>query len=163
MSTPEFANYLAELDRFARGESTAEEEYRREIAKKLADLERQRAFAFRRIAIVRTVGEGVRNAADAEQAVSLGNAACMHEIGWTGATEAQRETMAQFAPVSVAIWQLAAPQPKGEADEKMPPAKPEDIDTAFAKFEAWYSANRQGTFWNLMDQEPLNLPLVEIV
>lgn len=163
--TPEFVEYLDKLDRFARGESAAEDAYRREIAEKMAALERQRAFAFRRLNLVRTIAESVAAAPDEERAAALGNAACMREIGWTGASEPQREVMARFAPVAVAIWRVAvaaSADPASAGEQEKEAAKPAEIDAAFADFEAWYAANRKGTFWNLMDQEPLNLPLVEV-
>ena len=49
------ASYLDRLDHTARSASIEEEDYRREAMERIKLLERQRAFAFRRLNLVRAV------------------------------------------------------------------------------------------------------------
>src|SRR5690606_34856718 len=108
------------------------ESYRREIAARMAELERQRAFAFRRLNLVRVIAAKVSGAGDEAEAVALGSAAFLREVEWTGATEAQREVVNRFIPVATAIWKVAAPPPENREDEEVPDAARIDRElTAF--------------------------------
>jgi hypothetical protein len=145
-----FAAYLDSLDAAARAASTAERGWQAEAARRAAELKVERAFAWRRLNLVRAVAAAVRAAEDEPTALAAGRAAMLREVGWTGATEAQRQVAEAFAPVVVAV--RAATAEEGGAD----PA------AALAGFEAWYAEARGAPFLALMDREPLDLPLVEV-
>ena len=159
MTAPAIAAYLSQLEARAREESIAEEQFRRGIAERLKELERRRAFAYRRLTLVRSVATGLGGAVSEEEAAENGTAAFMREIGWNGATEAQREVAQRFRPVAAAIWR--ASQPPSDAGEA---AGEEDVavDEALAEFERWFEIARNAPFMSVMDREPLVLPLVEI-
>lgn len=146
------AGYLADLEDTARAASAREEEYRREIAVKVREHEQERAFAFRRFNLMKEIAAGVSDAKDEEEAKDRGLAAFNRELGWTGATEMQRQTAERFLPVVMACWRAAQP----DADEA------QAVSAALADFEAWYADNRKGPFLTLLEQEVVELPLVEI-
>lgn len=150
-----FATYLESLDVAARAASTAERGWQAEAARRAAELKSERAFAWRRLNLIRAVVAAVRGAGeDEEAALAAGRAAMLREVAWTGATEAQRQVAEQFAPVVQAIRAAAAED--GGEDAGGDPA------AALAGFEAWYAEARGMPFLALMEHETLDLPLVEV-
>ncbi len=151
MTTTAFASYLESLDAAARAASTAEVEHQKAAARRAAELRSERAFAWRRLNLMRATAAAVRGAEDAEAATAAGRATLLREAGLTGATQPQRDIADRFAPVSLAIWTAS----REEAPEGDPAA-------ALAAFEAWYAAERGGPFLALMERETVELPLVEV-
>lgn len=145
------SDYLAGLEGAARAASAREEEYRREFAKKVREHEQERAFAFRRLNLMKAIGESVSGAKDEDEAKAKGQAAFERELGWTGATEMQRQTTEHFLPVVMASWRAAQP---GTVESQA-------VSSALADFEVWYANNRKGPFLTLLEQEAVELPLVE--
>lgn len=150
----EYAAYLDDLDRIARGASTAEEQFRKEAARRAEELKNERAFAFRRLNLLRAIGRAVAMAKDEDEAQKSGRSVFFREVGWNGATQAQRDVAEQFAPVILAIWN--ATRLDGEADDG--PSVPETL----AAFEGWFEETRNTAFLNLMEREIAELPLVEV-
>ena len=141
--------YLAALDAAARAASTAELEHQKEAARRAAELRLQRAFAWRRLNLVRATVAAQRGAEGPEAVAAAGRATLLGEAGLSGATEAGREVAERFVPVAEAVVAAAAGE---EAD----PA------AALAAFEAWYAEARGGPFLALMEREVVELPLVEV-
>ena len=73
----------------------------------------------------------------------------LREVGWSGATEPQREVADRFAPVVAALAAAASDEPADPA-------------AALAAFEAWFAEARGAPFLGLMEREVVELPLVEI-
>jgi hypothetical protein len=140
------AALIETLGAAATAASTAEQDHQKEAARRAAELREQRAFAWRRLNLVRATTAAVRGADGPEAIAAAGRRTLLAEAGWSGATEAQREVADRFVPVAEA---LAA---GGEAD----PA------AALAAFEAWYAETRQAPFLALMEREVVELPLVEV-
>src|SRR5262245_97691 len=99
---------LDRLDRAARDASIAEEAYRREAAARFKALEQERAFAFRRLNLVRSLSSAMRGAEDEAKAMERAFASLITELGWSGTSESQREVLERFKPVSVALWSSMA-------------------------------------------------------
>jgi hypothetical protein len=148
MST--FATWLETLTAEARAASTAEIEYQKAAAARAAELREARAFAWRRLNLMRAVAGAVRGAEDETAAAAAGRAAMLREVGWTGATQTQRDVADRFAPVVLAVWAATRPD---VADD--------GTAAALAGFEAWY-AERGTQFLALMEREIPELPLVEV-
>ncbi|MGN6462722.1 MAG: hypothetical protein ACTHLY_16160 [Pseudolabrys sp.] len=146
--------YLGELEQAAHAASTAEEVYRREIAQRVRALEQARAFAFRRLNLMRTVTGAVVGYEEEAEALQAGSVAFMRELEWTGATEAQRQALEQFRPVVQAAWNLSR-APEGEGDMAA-------VERELTAFERWFAESRDGPFLSVMEREVVELPLVEI-
>ncbi|HMN52260.1 MAG TPA: hypothetical protein PKB01_09410 [Xanthobacteraceae bacterium] len=154
MSAPQVVSYLDELNRVAIEANVAEDEFRRNITSRIRELEEARAFAFRRLNLMKSVSASVVGAKDEEEAKTRGSAAFLQEVGWSGGSQSQAEVVAHFAPVALAIWNASKTE-----------ATPDDaakIAKELAGFESWYAQGREEPFLKLMQQEPLELPLVEV-
>ena len=149
--THPFTTWLETLAAEARDANAAEQQHRKEAARRAAELRDLRAFAWRRLNLMRGIAAAVRNADDAETATAAGRAVMLREVAWNGATQAQRDVAARFAPVTLAVWAATRPEPQ-DAD----PA------SVFAAFEDWYAAERGAPFLGLMEREIVELPLVEV-
>jgi hypothetical protein len=148
------ASYLDRLDRAARAASAEEDTYRKDAMERIKALERQRAFAFRRLNLVNAVAASLADAKDEAEATARGSAAFLRELNWNGATERQREVVDKFMPVVTALWQMR--------DGSLPDGQDGLAETALAEFERWFAGNRNAPFESLMDTEVVELPLVEI-
>ncbi len=147
--------YLASLNALASTASVTEDDFRRNIVAKMRELEEARAFAYRRLNLMKGVASAVSGAKDEEEARKAGVDVLYREIGWTGATEFQRTGAEKFAPVALAVWEATKP----EADESVT----KDIERELAAFENWYATARDKPFMTVMEQELPELPLVEVI
>jgi hypothetical protein len=154
MSVKPIDNYLQRLDAIARSANAAEDAYRREAAERIKELERERAFSFRRLTLVSAIARSMAGANEEAEAIERGSDAFLREIGWTGATESQRQVLERFKPIIKSLWRMSRDEP--------PAVDVQSIDVDLAAFEAWFAENRNGTFLSLMDAEPLELPLVDV-
>lgn len=147
----DFASYLDHLQAVARAASAAEVEHQKQAAARAAELRNERAFAWRRLNLMRSVAEAVRGAETAEAATAAGRSAMLAMVGWNGATQAQRDVADRFTPVVLAVWNAGREQ-GGETD----------AGAALAEFEAWFAVERGAPFLGLMERETVELPLVEV-
>lgn len=152
--------YLDELNDAARDANVAEETYRKDALTRIKHLELERAYAFRRLNLIKVVASSMNGAKDEAEAIARASATFLSEIGWTGASEAQREVLGKFLPVIVAL-QEAAKAPADTGDAGSAADKP-SIKQELAAFETWYAEKRNAPFLRLMEQEVLELPLVEV-
>ena len=130
--------------------STEETAYRRESARKIEALERSRAFAYRRLNLIRKVVDTARDEADAKIAADARIAAAFVEIGWIGGSLAEldekgREAEAKFRPVADAI---------GTGDEAA-------MLAALAAFEAWFAERYGRDFCSVFDRYVPDTPKVD--
>ncbi len=120
--------------------------YRRETVQRIAALERERTFAFRRLNLMRAVIAAVSGAETEEEAAARAAAALCYEVGWDGVSEARTTVLEEFAAVAKAVF----------ADlDRQADASPGDGAVALAAlgaFETWYGATHTGPFWALFDQ-----------
>lgn len=149
--------FLDELARAAEAASAAEGEFRRTISARIAALEQERSFAFRRLNLMRAVTEAVEQADSDASATGACRAMLMGRLGWSGISDAERETLERFAPVAEAA-RCACRPPAPEAAGDTPPADPAG---ALGRFEAWYAASRGTPFWLLFDHVMPETPLVD--
>ncbi|EJW09764.1 hypothetical protein A33M_0988 [Rhodovulum sp. PH10] len=144
--------FLRDLEVAADHAEIAESRFRQEAAQRIAALEAERAFAFRRLNVMRTVTEAVAGAPGEDEAVAAALDAVREKLGWAADSEPHVEVLAHFAPVPQAIHRsLAAP-------DDPPEPSPQD---ALVEFERWYADERRGPFWTLFEQRMPETPLVD--
>lgn len=148
------AKYFDDLDRQARAANAAEDEFRNNITKRMRELEEARAFAFRRLNLVKAIGAAIAGAKDEEEARALGASAFLIEVGWTGGSQSQRDVVEKFQPVALALW--TASRPEATAEDAA------TVSKELAAFEEWFGQNRDAAFLTLMQQDLPELPLVEV-
>ncbi len=150
---PPVQAFLAELESAAISANAAEGELRQRVAREIARLERERAFAYRRLNLVREVAKAVASAENDERAIACGTAVVRSELGWEAESETRNETLQRFAPVVRAAFEGLCPPETEETSAH--------IAEALAGFEAWYESTHGKPFWVLFDQYVPELPLVE--
>ena len=146
------ASFVGKLRAEAERAATAEAAFRREAAEKTALLERERAFAFRRFNLMRTVADGVATAGDEEIAAATGVGILRSRLDWTEGSDRQAAILSQFAAVARALFACRSEEAE---------AKVSDAAQALAEFEAWYEQAHGAPFWGLFDQPIEDTPRVD--
>lgn len=141
---PPTVPFLAALQAAADDAATAEAACRRDAQRRIKAVEAARAFAFRRLNLMRAVADAASGADSEEIAVAGGVGVLQAKLGWHTDSEARSEVLSRFAAVARAI----------HADEAA-------VTGALADFEAWYAETHPGPFWALFDQEFPETPLVD--
>ena len=152
MSAAASAAYLASLQSAADAASAAEKDFRRQAAERIKALEQQRAFAFRRLNVIRLISDAVAGAESEEIGVAAALAVLRMRLGWSSDSEARSAVLSRFAPVAKAM--LATP-------EALTQAPPTGIAEALADFESWYAATYVVPFWSLFEHEMAETPVVD--
>jgi hypothetical protein len=129
----------------------AERQYRHEAAQRIAAFEQERAFAFRRLGLVRELADAIATADAEESAVGIAAAILRGKLGWGSDSEARSEVLERFSPVAQALFRSL-----GGEDEPVP--APQD---ALAAFEQWYADSRKTPFWLLFERYVQQTPLVD--
>lgn len=150
--TTDAAPYLAAMKVAADRAAAAEEDCRRASAARIAELERERAFAFRRFNLISGLTETVASAKSEEIAVANARAALRHRLGWESDSPARAATLERFAMVVQAMFAALIPQP-GRAGA--------DVAAALAAFETWYAENHRTPFWVLFEHYMPETPRVD--
>ena len=146
---------LAVFEAAADAASETEAALRKRMEAEVTAAERERAVAYRRLNLMRTLTRAISRAESAEAAVSSGLAAVRAQLGWESDSDTRSETLSRLGPVvSAAFAGLAAP-----AQDAQAPAV--DVAGTLAEFEAWYERAYARSFWALFEQEIAELPLVE--
>lgn len=156
MPTPSF---LDELKAAADRTSAAEDEFRREVAERSKALANERAFAFRRLNLMRPIAEVVATAESEEIAVAAATAVLRARLGWGSDSEARDAVVSRFAPVAVAMFASLSPKDENAAANE-DAAEPNVIE-ALAEFEGWYAQTHTGPFWALFENHMPETPVVD--
>ena len=146
------ASFLVELKAAAEAAKTAEGSFRREAALRVAALEQEREFAFRRLNLMQAIAEAMVSAESEEIAVASAFAALRTRLGWNSDNEARSEVIIRFSPVALAVFRAAA---SGEDEPVV------DAHAALETFERWYAQARGSPFWMLFEQQMPDTPLVD--
>jgi hypothetical protein len=149
------ATFLADLDAAARRAETAESAFRREASARMSALEEERAFAFRRLNLMRGIiaavaaadVEGTEEAPEAARAAGL--AELKARLGWASDSAARDAVITRFTPVVEAARDLQTAD--GAAR----------LSAALAAFEAWYAETHEIAFLALFAQYIPETPLVD--
>lgn len=147
--------FLADLQESAHAAQSEEIRFRKSIAAEIAAREQARAFAFRRLGLMRAMVAAASEAETIEAARAAQARALSIELGWNPGAEGPARALQAWTAVADAVWTWLKPPADGSA-----PAGPGPIE-AFALFEAWYADAFGRPFLALLDQEPLEIPVVE--
>ena len=147
-------SYLDTLKLSAERCAAAEDEFRRGIAERIRELERERSFAFRRLNLMKDVAAAIAGVESEEIAVAAAMTVLRVKLGWGSDSEARMEVVSSFAPVARAMFASLAPS---EGDDE---AKP-DVIKALADFEAWYEKTHPHPFWFLFENYMPETPVVD--
>lgn len=159
------ATYIERLQKAADEAQSLEVAYRREAATRIAALERERALAFRRMNLMRSVAEAAKPQVDdtsdpvgqsgEEIAVARALALVRVRLGWLSDSETRDKTLARFAPVVIALHRVSVGQ-----DQSMPDGS-QAIGEALGRFEAWYEEAHGVSFWMLFENPMPDTPRVD--
>jgi hypothetical protein len=147
-------SFLDDLKHTTERAAAAENDFRREIAQRIKTLENERAFAFRRFNLMRTIAEVVASAECEEIAVAGATALLRAKLGWSSDSEARTAVVSRFAPVAQAMFASLAPS--GDEDAPTP-----DVIAALAEFERWYGETHPNPFWILFENYIPETPVVD--
>ena len=145
-------SFLQDLHAAVRKAEAAEAQFRGEAAARIAGLEQQRAFAHRRLNLMKEVAEAVGSAEDEPTAVAYALAALRARLGWETDSEARAAVLARFAPVAEALF--ASLMPGGDGGKA-------DVAAALMRFETWYSQTHTAPFWTLFEHYIPETPRVD--
>jgi CHAD domain-containing protein len=144
--------FIGALESEAKARETAEAEFRREMNRKVAELAEARAFAFRRMNVMRALFDMVSGAKDREAAIAKAVRALRDRLGWVEDSEARTEVLERYAGIAAASFDATHPREEGEAP---------DPATALAEFEEWYASTREKPFWVLFEHYMPETQLVD--
>lgn len=154
---PETVGFLAELEAAAHAAQREEIAFRENVAAEIAQRERARAFAFRRLGLIKAVVTAASGAKDAGEAVARGRAALKAELGWLSDTEPRLPILDAWNQVTGAVWAALHPEDETGQSAECPP-----VAEAMAAFEAWYATTHAAPFLALLDHEIPEMPVVEL-
>ena len=101
--------FLDTLALAASQSAKAEADIRREWVERVKALERERAFAHRRLNFMRAIAEAVAATQSEEIAVAAATAAMRAKLGWWDEDEVRAEVLSRFVPVTQQIFADRAP------------------------------------------------------
>jgi hypothetical protein len=155
--------FLALLEEEARQREHEESEFRRTMNARVAELAEARAFANRRMNLMRSLFATVGQAEQEEVAIAGAIAALRIRLGWREDSDARDQVLAEYAKVAAAAF--AATHRHDEEGAVQPVsteyATPPDVGAALAAFEAWYEGARGKPFWVLFEHYMPETQLVD--
>ena len=152
MTTQGFG-FLDRLKAAADSASAAEATFRQQAAQQIATLDRERAFAFRRLNLMRAIADAVVEAETEEQAVAAALAVVRAKLEWSNDSDARTLVLSRFSPVAQAVF---ANLTVSENDAAAP-----DVAQVLIEFENWYARTRDTPFWSLFDHYRSETPVVD--
>jgi len=145
-------SFLDALKAAAARAEIAEAQYRREAAQHIAALERERAFAFRRLNLMSAVAGAIAPCKSEEIAVANALAVLRARLGWETDSDARTDVLSRFAAVAQAVFHDLSPS------EDMTAAP---VQEALEQFETWYADHHQMAFCALFEHYVTEAPLVD--
>lgn len=154
---------IAHLQAEARRREDEEAEFRRTMKEKVAALAQARAFANRRMNVVRSLFDTVRQAPDEDIAAAAAITALRNRLGWRDDSDARMEVLGEYAKVAVAAFASVHPsQERADVQRVSLAGSPApDAAAALAAFEDWYEEARGKPFWVLFEHYMPETQLVD--
>src|SRR5262245_37456013 len=147
-------SFLDPLTLAADRAQAAETSFRREAARQTKQLAMDRAFAFRRLNLMRAIANAVANAESEQAAVSVATTTLRTKLDWSHDSEAREAVLSRFAPVAQAVFADLS-----SVNDTEPPTP--GVLKALADFEDWYAQAHAGPFWVLFENEMRETPVVD--
>jgi len=148
------SSFLDAMKLAAEQAERAEDDFRREISDRTKALERDRAFAYRRLNLMRDVAAAVTTAEDEEAAVAAGAAVMRMKLGWSNDSEARTEVLARFSPVTREVFAHLTPADPQDGESA-------DVVRVLDEFETWYRETHPNPFWVLFENYLPETPRVD--
>jgi hypothetical protein len=145
--------FLTALSAATKACEEAEAEFRRAMNEKVAELAQARAFAHRRLNVMRALVETVQGNADRDAAVDRAVYLLRDRLGWREDSPARNEVLAKYRDVTIAAHAMFHPE---EGDNNLP-----ELGEALATFEDWYLEARDKPFWVLFEHYMPETQLVD--
>jgi hypothetical protein len=145
--------FLDRLKTAADTAAAAEATFRQQAAQRVAALDRERAFAFRRLNLMRAIADAIVEAETEEQAVASALATLRAKLEWSSDSDARALVLSRFCPVAQAVF---ANLMASDNDASLP-----DVAQALVIFENWYAETRGSPFWSLFDHYRSETPVVD--
>ena len=146
------SSFLDALKATAEDAARAESDFQREVAARTKALERERAFAHRRLNFMRAIADAVASAEDEAMAVAAANAVVQAKLGWASDSEARGEVLSFFGPVAKVVF---------DSLDLEQGTSPPEVVAALLDFENWYESTRGSPFWILFDNYMPETPRVD--
>ncbi|HYC16564.1 MAG TPA: hypothetical protein VEC94_05125 [Pseudolabrys sp.] len=146
------SSFLNALKVAAEDAARAEDDFRREVAERTKMLDRERAFAYRRLNFIREIADAVGAAEDDEGAVAAAAAVMRMKLGWSSDSEARTEVISRFSPVTRQIFASLDPVSAGSTG---------DVIRELNEFETWYHTTHPNSFWVLFENYLPETPRVD--
>lgn len=139
-----------------------EKEFRRTMASRVAALAEARAFANRRMNLMKSLFATVGQAESEEIALAAATTALRTRLGWRDDSEAREEVLAEYAKVAAAAF-VATREADADEDRILTASTADtpDIGTVLAGFEEWYVEARGKPFWVLFEHYMPETQLVD--
>ncbi len=148
------SSFLHTLELAAKQTVQTESDFRRDLAERVKALERERAFAHRRLNFMRAIADAVAAAESEEIAVAAATAVMRAKLGWSSDSDARVEVLSHFVPVLQQVFASLAPA--AEDGAPLP-----DVLDALNEFETWYRETHPNPFWMLFENQMPETPLVD--
>lgn len=145
--------FLDQLKTAADAASAAEAAFRQQAAEQIAALDRERAFAFRRLNLMRAIANAIVETETEELAVANALATLRAKLDWSSDSDARALVLSRFSPVAQAMFGNLMP-----SQDQVPLP---DVAQALAEFENWYAQTRATPFWSLFDHYRPETPVVD--
>lgn len=159
------SRFIERLQRQADSAQAAETLYRREAAARIGLLEQERAFAYRRLNLLRAIVEATAShvgadpnqivSNDEEIAVARGLAVLRSKLGWTSDSATRDATLARFTPVVVAFYHELG------GNGTVASVGVQDVGAALGEFEDWYMKAHGVAFWTLFEVSIPDTPRID--
>jgi hypothetical protein len=144
--------YLAGLQATADAAAHRETAFRKEAPQRIATLERERAFAYRRLNLMRAIDGAVDGAESEDSAVRAGLAMLRAKVDETSESSIPTPVMTHFASVVASVFHVV------EGEGELPVSA---IGETLAVFEAWYLAAYSKPFLTLFEHVMPQTPVVD--
>lgn len=131
----------------------AEQEFRATMNARVAELAQSRAFAYRRMNVMRSLFDTVSSGQERDAAVARAVVMLRDRLGWREDSDARQEVLVEYEKVAQTAFDAVHP-PEDNALEP-------DIGEALAVFEAWYAEARGKPFWVLFEHYMPETQLVD--
>ena len=148
-------SFLSTLELAAQQAAKAEEDFRREVAERARRVEQERAFAHRRLNVMRAIADTIVSAESEEAAIGAATAVLRTKLGWAADSDARKDVLSRFVPVARRLFLSLSVRDDGRMTAGT------DVAGALADFEAWYSSTHPNPFWILFEHYMPETPLVD--
>ena len=148
------SSFLNLLELSAKQAAETENNFRRKSSLRAKSLERERAYAHRRLNFMRAIAAAVAVAESEEIAVAAATAVMRAKLGWSSDSAARTEVLSRFVPVAQQVFSNIAPA--AEDGGPLP-----DVIRTLTEFENWYRENHPNPFWMLFENQMPETPIVD--